>query len=74
MEQYYYSRIFKVNRVDPPPYKEPSNYNQCFDYYCGRPIKTDLTDLTRINTELYNRDAGDNKFEDIVAKLRSSKL
>ena len=63
--------FYKASGVNPPPYKEPSNYSQFFDYHCGRPIKTNFTDLTKVNTDLYNRDAGDNKFEDIVAKLRS---
>lgn len=40
------------------------------DYLAGRCIKTDFSDLTRVSTRLYNRDAGDGKFESIVAKLR----
>jgi hypothetical protein len=63
--------FFKYNSVPPLPYEEPTKYNEYFDYHCGRPIKTDLSgDLKSVYTGGYNRNAGDNKFEEIVEKLR----
>ena len=41
------------------------------DYLGGRCIKTNFSDLTKVDTRLYNRDAGEGAFERIVAQLRS---
>ena len=62
--------FFRFNNVEPPSYKEPETYNEYFDYHCGRPIKTNLFNLKEVETCGYNRNAGLNKFEEIVAKLR----
>lgn len=39
------------------------------DYFCGRCIKSDLSGDTA-NTSLYNRDAGNGAFEEIVKKMQ----
>jgi hypothetical protein len=39
------------------------------DYFCGRAIKTDLS-KNEVDTWLYNRDAGNNVFEEIVEVMR----
>ena len=39
------------------------------DYFQGRCIKTDLS-YNVVDTRLYNRDAGEGKFEAIVAEMR----
>ena len=62
--------FFRYNGAPPPPYVEPERYDTGFDYHCGRPIKTDFSDLKNVETRDYNRDAGDNAFEKIVATLR----
>ena len=58
------------------PPNEPSNdeidralSDGYIDYLNGRCIKTDFGDLTQINTHMYNRDAGESKFEEIVATV-----
>ena len=43
------------------------------DYLNGRCIKTDFSDLKRVDTSMYNLDAGPNAFEDIVAKITNNK-
>lgn len=63
--------FFILNGLTPPQYQEPEKYNRYFDYHCGRPIKTDFTDLSDVDTGGYNRNAGNNAFEDIVLKLRN---
>ena len=63
--------FFVFYNVTPPPYQEPEKYNRYFDYHCGRPIKTDFTNLSDVYTGGYNRNAGDNAFEEIVLKLRN---
>ena len=55
-----------------PEYEEPKSYNRYFDYYCGRPIKTDLTDLHEVYYKGYDRNAGNGKFLEIVSKLRNN--
>ena len=64
--------FFSFNNVQPPSYEEPEKYNMYFDYHCGRPIKTEFFDLTNVETRGYNRNAGPNKFEEIVSKLRKN--
>ena len=63
--------FFWFNAVPPPPYEDPDRYDQYFDYHCGRPIKTDMSDMTQVGTQGYNRNAGEGKFEDIVTLLRN---
>ena len=41
------------------------------DYLNGRCIKTDFSDLTKVSTRMYNRDAGEGAFEKIVNQLRN---
>lgn len=65
--------FFMYNNITPPPYEEPEKYDIVFDYHCGRPIKTDFTDMTSIETRGYNRNAGAKKFEYVVAMLRNNK-
>ncbi len=43
------------------------------DYLNGRCIKTDFSDLKKVSTDMYNRDAGANCFENIVMKLSANK-
>jgi hypothetical protein len=58
--------------------KEPSDQyildtlsrSEYIDYISGRYIGIDFSDLTIVNTEEYNRNNGNNAFENIVAKLR----
>jgi len=63
--------FYKFNTdVKKPEYSEPEYYNRYFDYHCGRPIKTDFSNLNKVVTSLYDRDAGNGKFLEIVTKLR----
>lgn len=63
---------YKYNSdVTVPSYTKPENYYRYFDYHCGRPIKTDFTDVTKISYKAYDRDAGNGKFIEIVEKLRN---
>jgi len=41
------------------------------DYFCGRAIKTDIS-KDEADTYLYDRDAGQGKFESIVTAMRSA--
>jgi hypothetical protein len=43
------------------------------DYLNGRCIKTNFSDLTKVGSRLYNRDAGENAFEKIVQQIRENK-
>lgn len=71
------ARYFSMSDIAPPP--EPSNdeinrtlgSRKYIDYLAGRCIKTDFSDLSKVNTRLYNRNAGDGAFERIVAELSS---
>ena len=62
--------FFKHSGMPPPNYEEPKNYHEYFDYHCGRPMKLDLTDLSNVDPRVYDRDAGEGKFEAIVKRLR----
>jgi hypothetical protein len=42
------------------------------DYFCGRAIKTDISGDSA-DSFLYNRDAGNGTFEEIVQRLKSKK-
>lgn len=61
-----------------PPYDDPSNediakaliHDNYIYHLNGRCIKTNFSDLTKVNTRPYNRDGGDEAFENIVSKLR----
>ena len=61
---------FKYSGVKSPEYRDFIGYEFNFDYYCGRPIKMNLTDLSNVNYRLYDRDAGEGK---IVKELRQQK-
>jgi hypothetical protein len=64
--------FYKHNPYIPAPgYSEPEKYNIYFDYHCGRPIKTNFEDMSKIWYKLYDRDAGDGKFLEIVTRLRN---
>lgn len=64
--------FFRFSDIPAPPYSEPEKYNTYFDYHCGRPIKTNFEDMTKVWYKLYDRDAGEGKFMEIVNKLRKS--
>jgi hypothetical protein len=67
--------FFMFNNVRPP--NEPSDqeisehlqHSKYIDYLAGRGIKTDFSDLRKVDTRWYNRDAGPDAFEKIVSKL-----
>lgn len=64
--------FFTISGREPPPFdKQLAKLAvlRYIDYFLGRCIKTDLS-LNVVNTRLYNRDAGDGKFEAIVAEMR----
>jgi len=71
------AQFFTMTGMTPP--SEPSSeeiiqslkWNNRIDYLNGRAIKTNLSDPTKVSTQLYNRDAGEGAFERIVAQLRS---
>ena len=42
------------------------------DYFCGRPIKIDLS-KDEVNPRLYDRDAGQGTFEQIISEIKSCK-
>ena len=44
-------------------------HSKYIDYLAGRCIKTDFSDLTKVDTSIYNRHAGPNAFEIIVARM-----
>jgi hypothetical protein len=61
-----------MSGLSPPPFSESearSAVTRDIDYFCGRGIKSNISGDT-VNTWGYNRDAGTNAFENIVAKLR----
>ena len=60
--------------IPEPPYEEPNIYYKYFDYHCGRPIKTDLSNLHKVYYKGYDRDAGDGTFLKIVSKLRNKDM
>jgi hypothetical protein len=63
--------FYILNNITPPKYEEPEKYDRYFDYHCGRPIKTDFSNLKSVETNGYNRDAGNNKFEEVIANIRN---
>lgn len=63
--------FYKFNLdVVPPEYSEPDKYYRYFDYHCGRPIKTDFSDMTKIYYKGYDRHAGNGTFLEIVKLFR----
>ena len=48
---------------------EKQMYMGGLDYLNGRCIKTNFKNLAQVETRLYNRDAGEGKFEEIVRKM-----
>ena len=64
--------FYKYNNIEPPSYTEPDKYYKYFDYHCGRPIKTDFTDMTKVLYKGYDRDAGDGTFLKIVYVMRNN--
>jgi hypothetical protein len=71
--------FFNQSGIRPPqqPSKEEISrvlaHDKYIDYLNGRCIKTNFSDLTTVDTYLYNRDAGNNMFENIVNKRRDQK-
>ena len=55
-----------------PPYSAPTKYTARFLYHCGRPIKTDFTNLCNVNYSEYDCSNGEGKFMEIVTKLRNT--
>lgn len=51
-----------------------SKFNNYLGYLSGRCIKTDFSDLSAVETRLYDRDAGQGAFAKIVSSLREPKL
>ena len=41
------------------------------DYICGRPIKCNIYNTDDVYPILYNRDNGDNKFEDVIYNIKN---
>ena len=39
--------FYIYNNIEPPKYEEPDKYYKYFDYHCGRPIKTDFTNISK---------------------------
>lgn len=67
--------FYKYNTsVSVPGYSEPEKYNTYFDYHCGKPIKTNFEDMSKIWYKPYDRDAGDGKFLEIVTRLRNKQV
>jgi hypothetical protein len=66
--------FYKYNNIEPPKYEEPDKYYKYFDYHCGRPIKTDFTDMTKVSYIGYDRDAGDGTFLKIVSIIRKNEI
>jgi len=68
--------FFMMNRFPAPQecpredIKQHLAHSKYIDYLNGRCIKVDFSDLTKVNTNMYNRDMGPNAFENIVAQLR----
>lgn len=70
--------FFRFAPISPPPKPSSEEIMETLkstryylDYLNGRCIKTDFSDLTKVNTRLYNRDAGDGAFERIISELRN---
>jgi hypothetical protein len=64
--------FFAMSGRTPPPFNEKlakSAVLKYIDYFEGRCIKTDLS-YNVVDTRSYNRDAGEGKFEAIVAEMR----
>ena len=55
-----------------PSYSAPKKYATGFWYHCGRPIKTDFTNLRNVNYYEYDCSNGQGKFMEIVTKLRNT--
>ena len=64
--------FYKYNNIEPLKYEEPDKYYKYFDYHCGRPIKTDFTDMTKVYYTAYDRDAGNGTFLKIVSTIRKN--
>lgn len=62
--------FFRLNNIEPPSYTEPDKYYKYFDYHCGRPIKTDFSDMKNVMYIGYDRDAGNGTFLKIVKVMR----
>ena len=66
--------FFKHSSSPAPGYSEPDKYNTYFDYHCGRPIKTNFEDMSKIWHKPYDRDAGEGKFLEMVTRLRNKQV
>jgi hypothetical protein len=64
--------FYRYSNIEPPKYEEPDKYYKYIDYHCGRPIKIDFTDMTKIYYKGYDRDAGDGTFLKIVSIIRKN--
>jgi hypothetical protein len=66
--------FFTFNAVAAPQFDKKQAENAVtdhIDYFCGRAIKTDIS-KDEVVTYLYDRDAGQGKFESIVRAMRSA--
>lgn len=69
------ARFFSFSGVSPPLFDEKSAEEavaRYIDYFCGRPIKTDLS-KDEVDPYLYDRDAGKGTFEQIISEIKSCK-
>tara|TARA_B100000497_G_C7667661_1_gene402647 strand:+ start:175 stop:561 length:387 start_codon:yes stop_codon:yes gene_type:complete len=48
-------------------------YQNYPDYVCGRPIKVDLYNHNEVSGYLYDRDNGENAFNNVVEQVRENK-
>ena len=64
--------FFEINNLEPPVYSEPDKYYKYFDYHCGRPIKTDFSDMRNVMYKSYDKYAGDGTFLKIVSVIREN--
>ena len=63
--------FYTDNSLTPPFDENEARYaiRGYIDYFCGRCIKSNLT-RDRVNPALYDQDAGEGKFAEIVTNLR----
>ena len=69
---------FERSGIDPPGFslegaRKELRLDGYADYVCGRAIKTDVYTNDIVNPWLYDRDAGDGAFQEVVNALRDKK-
>ncbi len=69
-----YASFFKYNGVNPPNFdlgKKTEHDNESIDYFCGKPIKSNIYSSDIVDPYSYDRDSGNGAFASVVAKLRT---